>query len=138
MDLPDRLLRHPTAAAIDSLARRFKLPSTPTMQDWEYQVADSERIDEFWAAYTSGELSDDELFVLMETLIESFNLLPDDPERDARWPNVLAALDRGIHRHFCTVWYWSCVGEDDSGNWFRTTRSIREVLARHRDGFVDA
>jgi hypothetical protein len=32
--------RHPTRAAIDSLAKRFSLLNDPGMQDWEYQVAD--------------------------------------------------------------------------------------------------
>ena len=42
------------------------------MQDWEWEVASPERIDEFLAAYEGGELTDDERFTLMETLLQSF------------------------------------------------------------------
>jgi hypothetical protein len=49
-----------------------RLESCPHMQDWEWEVADSERINEFPSAYESGELSDDERFTLMETILQSF------------------------------------------------------------------
>jgi hypothetical protein len=76
MSVPDHLRRYPTRKAIDSLAARFDLPYTPFMQDWEWEVADSDRIDEFVAGYHSGELNEDERFTLMETIIQSFEDLP--------------------------------------------------------------
>ncbi|MCP5384447.1 MAG: hypothetical protein H6913_07510 [Altererythrobacter sp.] len=42
------------------------------MQDWEFEVADANRIDEFLSAYQSQELTDDERFTLMEMIIQSF------------------------------------------------------------------
>jgi len=72
MSVPEHLWRFPTAEAIESLAQRFHLPNHPNMQDWEWEVADPSRINEFVAAYKGGELNDDERFVLMETIIQSF------------------------------------------------------------------
>ncbi|BBB62899.1 hypothetical protein UNDKW_4626 [Undibacterium sp. KW1] len=65
----DHLYRFPTRAAIDALAIRFNLPNTKNMQDWEYEVADANRIDEFLVAYDSGELREDEKFTLMAMLV---------------------------------------------------------------------
>ncbi len=50
MKIPKRLWRFPTLATIDLLAQRFNLPNHPNMQDWEYEVADPDRVDEFLAA----------------------------------------------------------------------------------------
>lgn len=64
--------RHITASAIHALAQRFNLLYDHFMQDWEYEVADPNRIDEFIDAYLSNELNEDEKFALMETILQSF------------------------------------------------------------------
>lgn len=136
-DLPDRFQRYPTRAAIDTLAARFGLPNTPDMQDWEHQVADPARIGEFWTAYESGELDDDEKFTLMETVLESFETLAADtpPAKDPRWHEVLSTLDRSINLHIATVWYWSCWEEKDQENLFHISPDIRRILAKHQERF---
>ena len=85
MCVPEHLWRHPTAEAIESLARRFDLPNGPGFQDWEWIFADPARIDEFVNAYESGELNDDEKFTLMEMIIQSFEDLDEQLEENSRW-----------------------------------------------------
>jgi hypothetical protein len=70
MTVPEHLWRFPTEQAIASLAARFDLPNESYMQDWEWEVADPERIDEYITVYNSGELNDDERFTLMETIVQ--------------------------------------------------------------------
>ena len=70
--VPEHLWRFPTQAAIERLAERFGLPNTPDMQDWEWQVADPERTDEFLSVFLADELDEDERFTLLETLIQCF------------------------------------------------------------------
>jgi hypothetical protein len=111
MSVPEHLWRFPTRAAIDALARRFGLPNTPGMQDWEWEVADPDRIAEFLAAYESGELSDDERFTLMETLLQSFEDLPEPTASDPRWQRTLQLLAQNVQLHRYSLWYWSDVGE---------------------------
>lgn len=106
------------------------------MQDWVWQVADSSRIDEFLAAYSGGELSDDERFTLMETIIQSFDGLDERLAVHARWPRVLGWLDQSIDVHIYSVWYWSC-DEDPIADGFRVTPDIRKIQARHRSRFVE-
>jgi len=102
------------------------------MQDWEWEVADSGRLDEFTGAYESGELNGDERFTLMETIIQSFDDLGPQHERDPRWRRILEILDRNIELHIYSVWYWSAVDGETSGEQFWVTPSVRRVLASHR------
>jgi hypothetical protein len=137
-DMPEHLRRHPTRSAINALSLRFGLPNDPHMQDWEWEVADAERIDEFLSAYESGELSDDERFTLMETILQSFEdlqLFEDRPDPDCRWQRILEILDQNIDLHAHSVWYWSALDAedpDDPEQQFWATPFIRTILARHR------
>ncbi|UFZ05675.1 hypothetical protein LQG66_05000 [Bradyrhizobium ontarionense] len=136
--LPDHLRRYPTREAVNALCRRFGFPYHPQMQDWEWEVADAMRIDEFLSAYESGELSEDERFVLMETILQSFEdlrFLEDRPDPDPRWQRVLDILDRNIDLHAHTVWYWSVLDAedfDDPEQQFWVTPFVRVILAKHR------
>lgn len=137
MELPEHLQRYPTRAAIKSLAERFDFPNHPGMQDWEYEVADPARIDEFIAAYESGELDEDERFTLMETLLESFEEQETELEDDKRWHTVLGLIETHIDLHISTVWYWSDLENDDLELCFRITPFMRAILERHKHRFIE-
>jgi hypothetical protein len=132
MSVPEHLWRYPTRAAIDALAARFDLPNRPDMQDWEWEVADPTRLDEFIDAYQSGNLDDDERFTLMEIIIQSFEDLGQRSELDPRWQRILGILDRNIELHACSVWYWSVLDGESRDEQFWVTPSMRSILARHR------
>ena len=132
MSVPEHLWRFPTRGSIDSLAKRFGLRNMPGMQDWEWEVADPARLDEFLGAYLSGSLSDDERFTLMEALLQCFEESNLDLESDDRWSRVMLALDEGIELHASTLWYWSCVDGKEPSRWFRVTPLVRSVFERHR------
>ncbi len=108
------------------------------MQDWQWEVADAARIDEFLSAYESGDLSDDERFTLMETILQSFEdlqLFEDRPDPDSRWQRVLEILDQNIDLHAHSVWYWSVLDAedpDDPEQQFWATPFVRTILAKHR------
>lgn len=86
--------RFVTPAAIEALALRFGLPASPSMQDWSWEMADPTRLDDFLAFYEEGDLTDDQRFVLMEMILQSFEDRAADPATDARWPRVMAFLWR--------------------------------------------
>jgi len=132
MGLPEHLRRFPTREAIDSLASRFGLRNTPEMQDWQWEVADPARLDEFLAVYLDGSLSDDERFVLMQMLLQCFEESDADLDSDPRWAQVVAALAARFELHACTVWYWGCADDGDRGAWFRVTPWLRRIFACHR------
>ncbi len=134
-ETPEHLWRHPTRAAIDSLAKRLDLANEPSMQDWEVQVADSARIDEFLCAYESGELSEDERFVLMQIIIESCEILESDLKENPDWHRALALIEQEIDVHISSVWYRSCPGTDVPAEAWRVAPWMREILTRHRSRF---
>lgn len=131
--VPEHLWRYPTRTAIDALALRFNFPNTHLMQDWEWEVADSDRIDEFMAAYQSEQLDDDERFTLMETIIQSFEDLGEALNADVRWQTVVDLLDVNIKLHAYTVWYWADPDEADPENYWTVTPSLRRILLKHRN-----
>lgn len=132
MSVPEHLWRHPTAAAIDTLARRFGLPNDPGMQDWPWQVADAGRLDEFLAAYEDEGLDEDERFTLMEIMLQSFEDLGQSIGFDPRWHRTLEILDRNIDLHANTVWYWSALENDDADDQWLVTPFMRRIVDKHR------
>ncbi|MES2058310.1 MAG: hypothetical protein V4564_20405 [Pseudomonadota bacterium] len=130
--VPEHLWRHPTRAAIDALALRFDLPNHHSMQDWEWEVADPNRLDDFIGAYQSGELNDDELFTLMEMIVQSFDNLGGAVSRDPRWRTARDLLDTNIRIHAHTVWYWSCPEMDAAEEQWAITPFIRPIFEKNR------
>lgn len=133
--VPEPLVRHPTAEAIAALAARFGLPNHPGMQDWEYEVSDPARVDEFLAAYKLLELSEDERFVLMATIIDSFEELL-DAGPDPRWSEVLRLLEADFTTHVSTVHYWASGSKPLADCWRVTPdlRHLRDRLTLSEDG----
>jgi hypothetical protein len=133
MSVPEHLWRFPTGASVESLAKRFGLPNRPDMQDWPWEVADANRLDEFLTAYETAGLSDDERFTLMEILLQSFEDRARFHGFDPRWNRALEALDRNINLHAYSVWYWSDVENELEQDQWLVTPFLRQVLSKHRD-----
>ena len=131
--IPEHLWRYPTREAINALALRFDLPNNRDMQDWEREVADADRIDEFISAYQSGQLDDDERFTLMETIIQSFEDIGERLHVDTRWQTVINLLDTNIKLHAYTVWYWGDREEADVEDCWTVTPSLHRIWLKHRD-----
>ncbi len=68
-------MKHPTKASIQGLAEKLGLPPPDDFsQDWEYEVADACAVADLLDAYQNrADLSDEERFTLMRTIIESMN-----------------------------------------------------------------
>jgi hypothetical protein len=103
------------------------------MQDWEYEVADSNRIDEYLAVYQSGELSDDERFSLMEMLMEAFRGA-DDLATSPRFALVSNLIEASLELHLYTVWYWACM-DYELEDAFENAPFMREIILRYPDRF---
>lgn len=137
MEIPERLWRFSMSDAQDKLAARFDLPNEEWMQDWEYIVSDFARIDEFMAAYSSGELSDDEKFSLMELIIDSFWISGGIETNRSLWIQVLGFIENNIELHFYSVCYWASLDHqrDELELAFDAAPFMRAILNRHRTRF---
>ena len=138
MSVPEHLWRFPTADAIKNLASRFDLPTGDDMQDWAWEVADPDRIDEFLDAYHNEHLTDDERFTLMETIIQSFADMEAEMTQHGRWPQFLSTIEGNIDLHIYSLWYWSRTGDELGGDQWLVTPFLRSILARHRKRFEKA
>lgn len=129
MTVPERYRRHPTRAAIDSLAKRFALPNEPHMQDWEYVVADRTRLPELLQALEREELTDDERFTLSETVMQCFEDLPEEGrqlDQTDEWKRFAVLLRARPRLHAHTLCYWSALDSTPDDAW-RVSRFVRQL-----------
>ena len=131
MKVPEHLWRFPTKEGRLSLAKRFNLPYSDFMQDWEWEVANPHRLDDSLEAYEIVELSEDERFSLMEAILQSFEELESPLQDDERWQRVLKHLDSNIELHIHTLWHWSDLDSD-----FQIASLLHALLERHRARFT--
>jgi hypothetical protein len=136
MNIPEHLWRFPTTQSISSLSKRFNFPNTQDMQDWEWEVSDPNRIDEFIRAYISGELDDDERFTIMETIIQSFEDIGKPLNKNQQWLNVLSLIDKNLYLHIYTVWYWADEETENIQEQWQVTSYLRKILNENRDKFL--
>jgi hypothetical protein len=121
--------RYPKAEARVSLAARCNLPYYDDMQDWEWEVADSARFEEFLATYCAPDLNDDERFSLMEILVQCVEDLGLSSEADSAWDKIEPLLLRAPWLHGSTIEYWACCGEVAPESQFNVSPHMRSLYA---------
>ena len=124
----------PSTPARQSLATRFGLPYQGNMQEWEWEVADASRFQEFLDAYRHADLNEAECGSLMEVLIQCVEDLlaagsHQPPESLSEWQAVAALLREHPVLHVATVDYWSCLEEPDLALCFHVTALLRPLRA---------
>ena len=120
----------PTTAARQALAKRLGVPYSDDMQDWEWQVADATRFDEFLAAYDAPELSDGERYSLMEVLVQCIEDLSVKSSSHVAWAAVERRLRLRASLHRPTIEYWACVGATKPESVFNVSLLMRRLLKR--------
>ncbi len=119
--------------ARQALALRFHLPYDDSMQDWEWEVADAARFEEFFVAYSSSDISEDEAFSLMEILLQCIEAMPDEEQVSCSWQAIESHLKANMSIHLSTIKYWACLGENDPIACFRVALNMRSLLALPAD-----
>lgn len=117
---------------MNSAARRicdlFALPATGFEQDWDVELADADRIDEFLRAYEEQNLTDAERTALMSLVIASADAYVAErgvlPER---WSDVGRLLLRDEELHKSALEYWRVPDEEDPDGWFHITPALRAL-----------
>ena len=103
--------RFATRAAHDRLDGLFAFPHDPYRQDWEIELSDGSRLEEFFIAYESQELTEDERFALMALVVASaHDALDFHNLTDGQWQIVHELLVRDSHIHtFTHRLYTTCL-----------------------------
>jgi hypothetical protein len=115
-------LVYPTAAAIRRINTLLQLPATGQEQDWEIELADSTRVQEFCQVYQTANLTQEEKFTLMALIIASYDdylrFGQDKTATDAITTIITKLLVHDFALHKTTINYW-CQHEitSDEADW---------------------
>lgn len=123
--------KYVTSESIYSLIEKLNLPEPePFEQDWEYMVANVDRISEFLSFYEQGNLSIDEKFTLMIIIIQSCDdALWDQRFNQEIWGKIKHYLITESHIHRETILYWALLEDNrDLEDCFAITPYIREIV----------
>ncbi len=118
-----------TKKAIESINQKLSLPFTGVEQDWEVELANSDRVDEFVACYKSTKLSSEEKKALMSLIFASYNDFLNEREIDKSelWFEIalLIQSDRDLFKELLS--YWRLDGETSPENYFKITPLVRAI-----------
>ena len=123
-----------TQEAIEKLTYLFNFPSNYPLQDWEYLVADSERIPEFFGAYRKNLVTtDEEKFTLMAVTISSIDngLSEEKMYSDKTWETLEDILSSEFDIYKYLVFYWSVWDAEDLEDAFAISSFMRELSKKH-------
>lgn len=118
---------HPSQVARAALAARFGLQFHEQMQDWEWEVADSTRFEEFLKVYHANDLDDPERHSLMELLIQCIEDMEVESLFDSAWLSVESLLLVRSDIHHFTIEYWACLDENEADAIFKVSPNMRKV-----------
>lgn len=123
-------MRFRTAHAIKILNNALELPATGQEQDWDIELADAKRIQEFIDFYSNSDWNEDELFALMSLIIASYDeTIREHGHQPEIWEQIAKQLLQQSELHESTLEYWACLDEDIPEYRFYISPYIRELLA---------
>jgi len=105
--------KYVTAQAEKNLINKLNLPNINS-QDWEYEIADSFKLEGFLTAYKDLDLDIEERFALMIVIIGSYDIALRDGTADTDiWNNICRYLIQDIDIHLNTIIHWSLKDQEE-------------------------
>jgi len=105
-------LRFPTAESIDRLNRELLLPANGREQDWEIELADADRVEEFCAHISFVDLNDDDRFALLSLITASAQDRLESTGAGPWLDDVLATLGNHPELARAIATYWCKAGDE--------------------------
>jgi len=114
---------------IEQLSIELSLPFVGIEQDWDIEMADSNRISEFLKFYQCNVLSSEKKLVLMSLIIASYDdfLSENNIKIDSRWNEIKSILEPERIIFAGLIDKWSCINEKDNQNVFSITPFMRDI-----------
>jgi len=98
------------------------------MQDWDIELADPERVQEFCSAYRNQIEDEDEKFTLMTLIVASYDdYLSASGHNPALWNEISELLKKDMTLHLDTLEYWAVFEEENPEHYYEITPYVREV-----------
>lgn len=114
---------------LERLSKLLNLPFTGAEQDWDVEMADQNRIDEFIIFYNEVELTEEMKYATMSLIVASYDdfLNSQELDKDDRWDEIKKLLisEKTVFKDL--IEYWAI--ESEAIDLFRVTPLIREVKA---------
>jgi len=120
------IFRCGTRKAIEQLAEELNLPNNLSMQDWSYEVANSNDIDKYISHYYLT-ADDDKRFVLMEMILQALVEQSDEQQLLIYWEKVKPILTDKFNIHEFTVHYWKELTDSNFENCKTLTPLLKEL-----------
>ncbi len=117
--------RYDTSEARQSIAQKLNLPYRDSMQDWPWEVAQPSGIESYIQLYDRT-TDEDELFVLMEMMLQSTTEQTSPAAFKLYWAEVESRLSKSFPIHQFSVYYWCTWDFDDLDECFQITPLMRE------------
>jgi len=114
---------------IEQLSKELSLPFTGLEQDWDIEMADSNRINDFLEFYQQNNLSADKKVAMMSLILASYEdfLTENDLIIDDRWEKIQSLLESKKIFFVDLINYWSIWNELDEDNLFEITPLVRNI-----------
>jgi hypothetical protein len=114
---------------IEQLSKELLLPYTGAEQDWEIEMANSKRINDFLRFYLQNDLSTDKKIAVMSLILASYEdfLNENNLEIDDRWDEIKSILESQKLIFEDLINYWSLFNEVDEDNLFRISPIMRNI-----------
>lgn len=116
---------------IEQLSKKLSLPYIGIEQDWDVELADKNRVDEFISYYNENDLSTEMKYATISIILASYDDFLTDKELDSdyRWYEIEKILksEKEVFREL--IVYWAVDSEME--NLFRITPLIREAKATY-------
>lgn len=116
---------------IDYLNEKLLLPFDNLVQDWDIEMADSSRINEFIDFYKNNSLSLEEKKGLMSLIIASFDDYLNEIETDSSdiWDQVSVLIKQEIEIFYDLIHYWSNDRDEESS--FKVSKYLIMLLSNN-------
>lgn len=114
---------------IEQISKELSLPYTGIEQDWDIEMADSSRIDDFLEFYHQNDLEVDKKVAIISLVLASYEdfLNENDLEIDYRWDDIRSILESESEIFVDLINYWLLSNEEGDGNLFRITLLLRNI-----------
>lgn len=114
---------------LEQLSNELLLPFTGMEQDWDLEMSNYNRIDDFINYYKQNDLPDEKKLALMSLILASYDdfLNKNDLKYDDKWDEIKLELKSKKIIFDNLINYWSLSNETDRDDIFRITPLIREI-----------
>lgn len=114
--------------AKDILDQQFGLDATGTEEDWDIELSDPDRVDEFLSFMESEQLDDEVYLALMALIVASYEeLLTSEPKNLKFWERIKSQLVKRRELYQGLIIHYQLPGETGDLSWFPITPLMREL-----------